>query len=87
VEYRIRIDEAGRYELKVRYSNGLGHDSTHRVEVDGQPTGTVTYASQGWDQWREAILEVELAAGIHTVRFAKGVSFVELDALELRQFM
>lgn len=83
VEFTVTAPADGLYGVDVRYSNGTGSTSTHRVSVNGASAGSVELPSNGWDNWIFAGLDLDLRAGENTVRLSKGVGYAELDLIRV----
>lgn len=84
VEFTVRVPSAGSYTLNVRYDNGTGASSTHNVSVNGGSASSISYpATVDWGRYLWAQKSVTLNAGTNTIRFTKGTSFAELDALQV----
>lgn len=80
----VRVPAAGTYTVRVRYANG-GSAATHQVRVNGASTATtVSYPpTAGWGQFGSTTVQLTLAAGSNTLRFARGTGFAELDAVDV----
>lgn len=84
VQFAVKVPAAGTYTMNVRYDNGTGANSSHMVSVNGGSATTLTYpATYDWGRYRWVQLNVTLSAGANTIRFTKGTSFAELDAIHL----
>jgi len=84
VQFTVRVPATATYTLNVRYANGTGATSTHNVSVNGAASSALSYpATVDWGRYRWAQASVSLNAGANTVRFTKGTSFAELDALHV----
>jgi len=74
---------AGAHTLKFRYANATGSAATRRIYVDGVVVGTVTFpTTASWSSWGTATLNVNLAAGKHSMRIsydAGDTSAINLD--------
>lgn len=81
VQFTVNVAKAGQYRLYVRYGAGLGA-ATHLLSVNGASAGTISYASQAWDNWRfNTNTLMNLLAGTNTIRLTKGSGYAELDFL------
>ncbi|MEM1141602.1 MAG: carbohydrate-binding protein [Pseudomonadota bacterium] len=70
LEYDLRVDLAGAYDIDVRLASVPGNGSL-RFEVDGSPTGTVlgVPATGSWNAYVTATASLgSLATGDHTLR-------------------
>ena len=72
--FDVVVDEAGTYTLTVRYANagGNGADRPMDILVGGASQGSLAFAStgadpDGWDNWTDVEIEVELEAGSNTI--------------------
>lgn len=84
VLFSVNAPRAGDYKVRVRYSNGSGTTASHAIAVNGVSTTPVTYTpTRNWDQYDFVTFTVRLTQGANTIRFTKGSSFTELDAIEL----
>ncbi|MCP8968190.1 family 43 glycosylhydrolase [Ectobacillus ponti] len=81
VEFAVQVPP-GAYTMKVRYSNGMGQQTSHKLVLNGQDLGEVTYEPYGWNSWRYAEVPVTLQAE-NTIRLSKGKLYTELDGIEL----
>lgn len=80
----ISVNSAGTYQITVRYSNSMGANSTHLVSANGGSNATITYpATANWDTFSSSTINVNLNAGINSIRFTKGTLYAELDFIEL----
>lgn len=73
--FDVVVDEAGTYTLTVRYANagGDGADRPMDILVGGASQGSLAFAStgtdaDGWQNWTNAEIEVELEAGSNAIR-------------------
>jgi GH43 family beta-xylosidase len=82
----LYVPSAGTYALSVRFANGSGASSTHNLSVNGGPSAAITYPHTGWDNWTTTTINVNLAAGNNTLRFAKGNLYAELDYIDLPRY-
>lgn len=88
VEFNLETPRTGNYRLLVGYANGTGGTSTHIVTINGQSSGSISYApTGGWMadsrtlQKNTSIASTQLTmkAGFNKVRLAKGNGYAELD--------
>ncbi|OPJ65252.1 glycoside hydrolase family 66 protein [Clostridium oryzae] len=64
----INADAAGDHSLIFRYGNSTGTEATRHVYVDGSYVGILHMPNlSNWDTWSKASLNVNLAAGVHTI--------------------
>ncbi|MEV6308217.1 TIM-barrel domain-containing protein [Streptomyces sp. NPDC051840] len=86
------IPEDGTYTLRLRYANGAGGDGGHRdreITVgtgDGPDTPLSLPATDDWNTWASASVDVRLKAGTDTVSLKcpdTGSCHVNLDSLSL----
>ncbi|MFB6551248.1 GDSL-type esterase/lipase family protein [Streptomyces sp. NPDC056405] len=82
LEYTINAPYTGGYRMYVRAGNGMGTRCGHLLTVNGEPAGTVTHPSMGWDEWTMTGVDVRLRQGSNTLRFAKGDCYAEIDAID-----
>ncbi|QPL45858.1 carbohydrate-binding protein [Halomonas sp. A40-4] len=73
--FDVVVDEAGTYTLTVRYANGGGNgaDRPMNILVGGESQGSLAFAAtgadpDGWENWTDVEIEVELEAGTNTIR-------------------
>lgn len=85
VEFKIRAPQAGEHELGIRYDNGSGHVSRHRVTTDSGVSASVVYSpTVDWGRFAWAKIMIPLRAGDNTVRFAYESGYAEIDQLLVR---
>ncbi|WP_433892677.1 GDSL-type esterase/lipase family protein [Streptomyces sp. CA-111067] len=82
LQYTINAPYSGGYRMYVRADNGMGTPCTHLLTVNGGPATTVAYPSYGWSAWTMTGVDVTLAQGANSVRFAKGDCYAEIDAID-----
>nr|WP_274387836.1 family 16 glycoside hydrolase [Salsipaludibacter albus] len=89
--FRVVVDEAGSYDLGVRYANGpnpFSGDKTMRMRVNGEESQEVVFPSTiEWGIWATQRERVELEAGANLVEFDVGpdsTGHVNLDAMTVR---
>ncbi|MDN4075385.1 family 43 glycosylhydrolase [Fictibacillus terranigra] len=82
VEFDVNVP-AGDYTMKVRYSNGMGEQASHHIQVNGEPFGQLIYESDGWDTWRDAPMDLHLNSGSNRIKISKHHLFTELDRIDL----
>ncbi|MGM0858281.1 MAG: carbohydrate-binding protein [Pseudomonadota bacterium] len=73
--FDVVVDEAGTYTLTVRYANGGGNGADRPMDilVGGESQGSLAFAAtgadpDGWENWTDVEIEVELEAGSNTIR-------------------
>ncbi|WP_409291523.1 family 43 glycosylhydrolase [Peribacillus sp. SCS-37] len=81
IDFSVDVPK-GDYILKVRYSNGMGEETSHILSVNGVQQ-ELFYQPFGWDSWKEAEKEVTLNEGQNSIRLGKGKLFTEIDSIEL----
>ncbi|QPL05065.1 MULTISPECIES: RICIN domain-containing protein [Actinomyces] len=85
VIFDISVPVAGTYTLDVRYDNGTGRPSSHRLMVNGRANRTIRYApTVDWGRFAWATTTVRLVAGNNTITLSKGMSFAEVDLIRVR---
>lgn len=85
VTFDVTVPATATYTVDVRYDNGTGGPSSHRLTVNGAPVGTVRYApTVNWGRFGWATTTVRLVAGSNTITFSKGTSFAEVDLIRVR---
>ncbi|WP_211302814.1 family 43 glycosylhydrolase [Allonocardiopsis opalescens] len=82
VEITVFAPTPGAYTAHVGYAAGYG-DAQHTLTVNGGAATVVDYPDQGWDNWRQRSVPVELAAGWNTLRFQHRTAWAELDYVEV----
>lgn len=82
IEFNVDVP-AGEYTLKVRYGNGMGQSSSHKVAVNGESVGEVLYQSNGWDSWYFVEKDIILTGNEDKIKISKGHLYAELDFIEL----
>ncbi|MBD8068665.1 family 43 glycosylhydrolase [Bacillus sp. PS06] len=82
VEFDVNVPP-GEYTLKIRYANGMGEKTTHKVSVNDVSVGDVVYDSYGWDSWYFVEKEISLSKQENKIRISKGDLFTELDFIEI----
>lgn len=70
IDYTVDVQTAGLYELEARVSTP-NPGNTFRLEVGGEDlTGPVSVpVTGGWQNWQTTTGQLELAAGLQTIRF------------------
>ncbi|NGZ76347.1 family 43 glycosylhydrolase [Saccharibacillus alkalitolerans] len=85
VEIDVNVKKSGTYILYARTGNGTegGDWSTLKLSVDGGEPSDFFVTNQGWDNWGTSTQKMSLSKGKHTIRFAKGNGYAELDGFDL----
>ncbi|MAR70888.1 carbohydrate-binding protein [Halomonas sp.] len=66
VQYDVSVEEAGSYQLTLRYANGSNSDRPLALQVDGGVTTSVSFPGSGsWSSWQEVTVDLELEPGTH----------------------
>ncbi|SHE86800.1 delta endotoxin [Modicisalibacter ilicicola DSM 19980] len=89
--FEVTVEEAGTYTLSVRYANGSTTQADRPMDilVGGVSQGEMAFAATGegnagWQNWTEATIEVELAAGSNTIRLENvGDAGPNIDSLSV----
>ncbi len=68
VEYRIRVNNGGNYDLAIRYANGSAADRACSVIVNGVSQSTPFDMTGDWTTWNDTLVGVDLQAGENTIR-------------------
>jgi len=82
VEFEVEVPP-NEYTLVVSYSNGMGQQTLHNVMINNEFIGPIEYESYGWDNWRNAQMDVKLDTEQNTIRISKGHLYTEIDYIEL----
>jgi GH43 family beta-xylosidase len=79
------VGKAGSYLLVIRFGNGIEGDAraSHRLTVNDGASRMVTYENNGWDNWSNAFVPVELKAGENRLKFERGDGYAEIDCIDL----
>jgi GH43 family beta-xylosidase len=82
---RMNTPVAGTYTLVVRSCNGSGGKAaaTHSLSVNAGKPYTLRYANAGRDVWSNVFLNVELEAGVNSLRFRRRENSAEIDCIDL----
>ncbi|WIB11803.1 CBM35 domain-containing protein [Curtobacterium sp. MCPF17_052] len=76
--FRTTVQQAGSYDLAMRYANNQGGDGkvetrTLSIVVDGGAPVTLRLpAGKNWDEWKQTTAALDLTAGQHTVKVVRG---------------
>ncbi|WP_181433459.1 TIM-barrel domain-containing protein [Curtobacterium sp. MCPF17_031] len=76
--FRTTVQQAGSYDLAMRYANNQGGDGkvetrTLSVVVDDKAPVTLSLpAGKNWDEWKQTTAALDLTAGQHTVKVVRG---------------
>lgn len=81
---KITVPETGTYTINVRYTNGSGSSSSHKVAVNGGSNFTLQYpACVKWGRYLWSSFTCKLNEGVNTIAFAKGTGYAELDCIQV----
>ena len=82
---RVNMPVAGTYTLVVRSCNGSSGNAvaTHSLSVNGGEPCRLRYANAGRDAWSNIFLNVELDAGLNSLRFSRRENSAEIDCVDL----
>ncbi|GAB1539991.1 hypothetical protein NUACC21_26600 [Scytonema sp. NUACC21] len=85
VEFRVRVQKRGLYNMSVRFGNGSegGKQASHKLFINGKQMPAMRYVWTGWDNWLNTITRVQLNAGINAIRFSKGENTAEIDCIDI----
>ncbi|WP_430468649.1 carbohydrate-binding protein [Vreelandella titanicae] len=89
--FEVAVEEAGTYTLNVRYANGDGAGASRPMTllVGGAPQGQLAFpttgaGNDGWVNWQDATIELELMAGNNTIRLENvGNAGPNIDSLSV----
>ncbi|WP_223828042.1 CBM35 domain-containing protein [Vreelandella titanicae] len=89
--FEVAVEEAGTYTLNVRYANGDGAGASRPMTllVGGAPQGELAFpttgaGNDGWVNWQDATIELELMAGNNTIRLENiGNAGPNIDSLSV----
>ncbi|MGM7698915.1 CBM35 domain-containing protein [Microbacterium sp. A84] len=82
----VTVPTAGTYELRVRYSSGLGAPASHAITVNGGAPIIASYEpTVDWNSFLFETVTVSLNAGANTIIFAHDTGFAELDQIEVHE--
>ncbi|PYY31828.1 TIM-barrel domain-containing protein [Curtobacterium sp. MCBD17_030] len=76
--FRTTVQQAGSYDLAMRYANNQGGDGkvetrTLSIVVDDRaPVALSLPAGKNWDEWKQTTAALDLTAGQHTVKVVRG---------------
>ncbi len=82
VEFEVTVKEDGPYDLYFK-ANSSGDKKEMNVVVDDGVVGALTIQSNGFTENR--LRSVWMDKGTHSIKFASGWGFVDLDMLTVRQ--
>lgn len=81
---KITVPEAGTYTISVRYTNGSGSTSSHKVSVNGGSNISLQYpVCVKWGRYLWSSFTCKLNAGVNTISFMKGTGYAELDCIQV----
>lgn len=90
--FRTTVQQAGAYDLAMRYANNQGGDGkvetrTLSIVVDDRAPVTLRLpAGANWDEWKQTTAALDLTAGTHTVRIERSAADsgrVNIDSLAI----
>lgn len=81
VRFPIKVDKAGTYDLKVRYSTEV--PSSQSVFTNDDYTGLVHYSKTGKSNWQYSSIQVKLKEGINNITLENGTGEIDLDHITL----
>jgi GH43 family beta-xylosidase len=75
---------AGTYTLVIRSRNGSADNAiaTHDLYVNGGKPVTLRYENAGWDVWSNVFVNVELKAGVNSLRVTPRENLAEIDCVD-----
>ncbi len=82
---QVAAPSAGSYTLVIRTCNGSANDAvaSHELSVNGGEPRLLRYINGGWDNWSNVFLNVELKAGVNSLRFTPRTSLAEIDCIDV----
>lgn len=85
VEFQhVYAPNTGTYTVLVRYDNGTGATSSHKVSVNGGNSFTLSYpATHDWNRFQWAKFTCVLNAGMNTIKFSYAGTYAEIDCIEV----
>ncbi|KAF3888511.1 MULTISPECIES: family 43 glycosylhydrolase [Nostocales] len=85
VEFRVRVNKRGTYNMSVRFGNGTegGKEASHKLYINGKELPALRYVWTGWDNWLNSVIRVQLNTGVNQIRFSKGENFAEIDSIDI----
>ena len=93
VEFSVDAEIDGSFDLDIRYAagpDGPATDRTISLFVNGNRVDTLSLSRTGdWSSWHNFVQEVQLQAGINTIRFevlAGETGAINLDYMDVRPF-
>jgi GH43 family beta-xylosidase len=83
--FSVAPGKTGAYLLVVRFGNGTSANAraSHRLKVNEGEPRIVSYENNGWDNWSNAFVPIELKAGENQLRFEHCEGFAEIDCIDL----
>lgn len=85
VEFKVDVPDAGLFLVDIHYANGTGGPSTHRLFVNGNFISDITYPNTtSYENWQTLHITSALNKGQNAIRLAKGVSYAEVDYIEVK---
>jgi GH43 family beta-xylosidase len=81
----VKVPASGRYSLVIRSCNGSQRRAaaTHRLSVNGGETRALRYENTGWNVWSNVFLNVELKAGVNSMRITQGENSADVDCIDV----
>lgn len=85
VDFYVNVPTKKTYTMTIRYANGTGSNSTHKLSVNGGTASTVNYpVTGGWGKFSNVNVKVNLNAGDNIIRLSKGdKGYAELDYVDI----
>jgi len=85
VEFDVNVANEGIYTLDVRYCNGSGDLSYHKLSINNVPICNIEYYNLGWNKFATTSINVKLNAGSNLIKFQKLINYAEIDFIGIRQ--
>ncbi|NRR32866.1 family 43 glycosylhydrolase [Oxalobacteraceae bacterium] len=80
----VNVPAAGAYAVTIRYGNGSGAASSHKLSVNGAVAATVAYpVTAGWGSFASTTVNVNLSAGSNTLTLGYNAGFAEVDYVQV----
>ena len=88
--FDVDIDQAGPYEVTFRVASQQSGNKSLHIEIDGQNvSGPVTFntGGAGWQSFQDVSVEVNLPAGIHTLKVVMdspsfNLNYIDFEAVD-----
>jgi hypothetical protein len=84
-EFTVAVGQAGPYPVSIRHANPVGMTSL-QLTVDSGPPQAVPLATRNAAQFGTTDVTVQLGAGRHTIRLARGSGEFAIDHIDVRLF-